>query len=93
MSDHSNTKNFFFGALFGGLAGGLVALLFAPKSGKQLREDIFRKYGEVSDRAHELMDEAGNKIKEYVEDGKDVVRHLVDNTTETAKDVKNEIKK
>jgi len=93
MSDHSNTKSFFFGALFGGLAGGLVALLFAPKSGKQLREDICRKCGEASDKAHEFMDEAGNKIKEYVEDGKEAVRHLVDNTAETAKDVKKEIKK
>ncbi len=32
--------NFFIGAFVGGLIGAVLALLFAPKSGVELRQDI-----------------------------------------------------
>jgi len=35
-----NAKDFLIGALVGGIVGGITALLFAPKSGKELREDL-----------------------------------------------------
>ncbi|GGE55300.1 hypothetical protein GCM10011391_37890 [Pullulanibacillus camelliae] len=35
-----NTKDFLIGALVGGIVGGVTALLFAPKSGKELRGDL-----------------------------------------------------
>jgi len=39
--DHNiNAKDFLMGALIGGIVGGITALLFAPKSGKELREDL-----------------------------------------------------
>ncbi|MCT8137343.1 YtxH domain-containing protein [Anaerobacillus sp. CMMVII] len=38
--NNMNTKDFLIGALVGGLVGAASALLLAPKSGKELREDL-----------------------------------------------------
>ena len=51
MAKKSNARNFILGALAGGVAGSVTALLLAPKSGRQLRKDIIvsahseRSYG------------------------------------------------
>jgi len=44
-----NGKNgyFFKGLLIGGLAGGLAGILFAPKSGRQMRREIREKGEDV----------------------------------------------
>lgn len=36
-------KGLFLGFLAGGIVGGVLALLYAPKSGKELRQDIRNK--------------------------------------------------
>lgn len=38
--NNMNTKDFLLGALIGGLVGAASALLLAPKTGKELREDL-----------------------------------------------------
>src|SRR5699024_9622542 len=40
MSDNMNTKDFMVGTLIGGLVGASLALLFAPKSGRELRRQL-----------------------------------------------------
>jgi gas vesicle protein len=44
-----NSKDFLIGALVGGVVGSLAALLFAPKSGKELR-------GKLNNQAYQLME-------------------------------------
>lgn len=39
----SQEKSFLRGLLLGGLVGAVAALLYAPKSGKEMRRDIKRK--------------------------------------------------
>lgn len=51
----SNEDRFFKGLVFGALVAGIGALLFAPKSGKELRKDI-------QDRANTIRDDAEQKI-------------------------------
>ena len=41
------TKGFIIGALVGGVAGALTALLLAPKSGAELRQDIAKTSSDV----------------------------------------------
>lgn len=41
------------GALIGGILGGVAGLLMAPKSGKELREDICEGYNCLNDKARE----------------------------------------
>ncbi|NLP12077.1 YtxH domain-containing protein [bacterium] len=75
-SDHGG---FFKGFLIGSALGAVVALLFAPKSGKELRSDIKRKseeavegtkrvYGETRDKAQQLLTEANEKARELREE-------------------------
>jgi len=51
----SFTRGFLAGALIGGLTGAVVALLFAPKSGRELRRDIAERTSELYDRAQEAL--------------------------------------
>lgn len=54
--------------LFIGLgAGALAALLFAPKSGRQMRKLLRRKYEDARDVIDDLQDQAGD----YIEKGAD----------------------
>jgi len=48
-------RGFLTGALIGGLAGAITALLFAPKSGRELRRDIAERTGELYDKAQEAL--------------------------------------
>lgn len=50
----SKTRNFFIGTLVGGIVGSIAALLFAPKSGKELREDISEQVQNVSEKTAEI---------------------------------------
>ncbi len=52
---NSYTRGFLAGALIGGLTGAVVALLFAPKSGRELRRDIAERTSELYDRAQEAL--------------------------------------
>ena len=50
------------GFIVGGVIGAALALLFAPKKGKILREDLKRKAGEWFDEAGNLIDDASDKV-------------------------------
>ncbi len=67
---------FLLGALAGALVGAGVALLMAPKSGAQTREDLSagyssvrdaaaRRYRDLADRANEKLGELEQKVDEY----------------------------
>jgi len=67
-----NKKSFAVGALFGGLVGGVTALLFAPKSGEKMRKDLAKKYEDVSDRTQDLFEEVCDQSSELIEKAKDI---------------------
>ncbi len=80
MSESEFDRNSFLkGLLIGGALGAITALLFAPKSGKELRSDIKRKseeavegtkrvYGEARDKAQQILSEAVDKAQELREE-------------------------
>lgn len=57
--EHNNgstyTRGFIAGILLGSIVGAVTALLFAPKSGRELRRDIAERTGELYDRAQEVL--------------------------------------
>jgi len=59
-------------------AGAAVALLMAPKPGKQLRKDLRRSYDDAVDRIQELTGEARERIEEILERGGDIAELLRD---------------
>jgi gas vesicle protein len=54
-------------------AGALAALLFAPKSGEELRRDIRRKYKDAKDAVEDFADEAKDRVGDALERGADWV--------------------
>jgi len=56
----------------GAAMGAGLALLYAPKSGRELREDIADLTDDAVDRIKEYAKDAQEKIKTAVEEGKDV---------------------
>ncbi|MFH0841532.1 MAG: YtxH domain-containing protein [Bacteroidota bacterium] len=62
------TGSFIGGLLTGAVIGGVVALLFAPKSGKETREDIKRKLEEYGKQVENIKAKASQKSKQVRED-------------------------
>lgn len=69
----------------GGLAGAAVALLLAPQSGRESREQV-RGYGrraeeyahELADTATQVMDQAVGKGREFIKDKQAVLTEAVE---------------
>jgi gas vesicle protein len=70
-----NYGYFLGGALLGGFAGALAGILFAPKSGRELRSDLRHKgeeayggarraYSETETRAKNILNEAMHRAEE-----------------------------
>ena len=58
----SYTKGFVLGAIIGGAVGAITALLLAPKSGKELRQDIAQKSGELYNKAEEIFSNVESSV-------------------------------
>ena len=87
----SNTKrpvNFLTGMLLGGVAGAVTALLFAPQSGEETRQQIQQKAAELRDqttatventvaqvqsKASQLKADLGEKATHLKQQGQDVL--------------------
>ncbi len=55
---HTAPPPFVAGALIGLLLGAGAALLLSPKTGKQLRDKLTKQYGEIVDKANEILEHA-----------------------------------
>ena len=63
----SKRADFIEGLIIGGLIGAVIGILYAPKSGKETREDIARKTEELMARAREEYELALEKSKKAYE--------------------------
>ena len=63
-------KGFVIGLLAGGAIGAIVALLYAPKSGKELRADIREKADDLVGGAEEYLHAVKSKAGEIVSEAK-----------------------
>jgi gas vesicle protein len=71
MADNSGvTKGFVLGLLAGGAIGAILALLYAPKSGRELRADIKARTDEFMESAEEALDNARTKLPEITTEAK-----------------------
>ncbi|MFF2886224.1 YtxH domain-containing protein [Paenibacillus sp. NPDC057967] len=66
MSKNTSTSGVVVGALVGGAVGAITALLFAPKSGQQLRSDIGNQLQSIGQCAKELAASVSTHTKEMV---------------------------
>lgn len=72
-------------------AGALVALLLAPKSGRQMRKDLRRKiedakdsFQDWSDDARDRLSDARDKVQDAVDRGSDWASNLRDTARDKA---------
>jgi gas vesicle protein len=79
-------KGLLLGFLIGGIAGAITALLFAPKSGKDLRDDIKRKSDEVKDGAKKIFSDASSKVKGFGKAAYEKSEELYDSAGEIISD-------
>ncbi len=70
MSEERKTswESFLQGFVAGSLIGAGLALIFAPKSGRELREDIKKKSSELTKDAEVLYSEAKEKTVDWWQD-------------------------
>jgi gas vesicle protein len=89
MPNNVDGKDFLIGAVVGGLLGAMAALLLAPKSGRELRQDISEQYGTISEKTQQIANTVGEKTAiiaktatthtaEWVEKAKDVAGTVID---------------
>jgi gas vesicle protein len=84
----NNVKGFLIGFLAGGTVGAIIALLTAPKSGKELRGDIKQKSEEYYDEAEKYLADAKNKANELINDAKSKSQDILNAAGRVFKDAK-----
>lgn len=92
MSDSRDyTKGFLLGALIGGAAGAITALLLAPKSGAELRRDIADSsqeyYGKASEYLKTMEGRVSDAVTSTYSDGKVKAQGIIESARRQAGDV------
>jgi gas vesicle protein len=72
------------GVVIGSAIGATAGILFAPKAGKETRQDISKKVKETAATAKEKVQETVGEVKEKMEGLKEKKTAIVDKAVETA---------
>ena len=78
MSDNDNSAGGFGWFLAGLGIGALVGVLYAPKSGKETRDDLAAAALDARDRANQLYSQGVEQAGQYVQQGKQVASQYAD---------------
>lgn len=74
-----------FGWFLAGLGlGALVGVLYAPKSGRETRDDLVASALDAKDRANKLYEQGVNQAGQYVEQGKQAAGEYVEQGKQVA---------
>jgi gas vesicle protein len=93
MSDNNDSKKFsMLTFLIGGLIGVAAGLLYAPKSGRETREDLGQLKNKVVDKAGEVIDSARESGSKLYDKGYERFADLKDRFNEKFEDAKNTFK-
>jgi gas vesicle protein len=80
MANGQRSKDLLLGVIVGGAIGALTALLAAPKSGRELRNDITEQANTVSEKTQQAVHAVSDKTSEWVgkvqEAAKDVIESV-----------------
>lgn len=69
MADDSSSGLGWFLAGLG--IGALIGVLYAPKSGRETRDDIAAKASDAKEKANQYVDQSKEQLNEYVDRGRD----------------------
>jgi gas vesicle protein len=85
------SEDFFAGLVVGGLIGAVIGILYAPKSGKETREEIGRKADELLTKAKEEYDLAVEKSRKAYEATVQRLKALEETALEKAEEVEEKV--
>lgn len=80
----SSSKGFLLGLLAGGAIGSITALLYAPKSGRELRKDIGNKSREVVKGTEQYIDSAKTRAANIISDGRKKAESMISDARKKA---------
>ncbi|MEN6376285.1 MAG: YtxH domain-containing protein [Smithella sp.] len=86
-----NNGDLLKGLIIGGLVGAVLGILFAPKSGKETREDIARKTEDVLEKAREEYEKAVDKSKQAYEAAVKRLQNLEASAKEKVEEVEGKV--
>ena len=89
----SKSGGFLLGAFIGASAAAVTALLFAPKSGKELREDLVKEADRYKEQLSEYGEIARAKGVEFAEVAKTSTQDIRINLQEQASHLKEQVSK
>jgi len=77
--------------LVGGLVGAAVALLYAPKSGRETRKDIAKTARKIKKETVHLVEDAVDSINDFAGDMRDKVTDVIERGKDLSDGAKKEI--
>jgi len=86
--NEESSNSFLIGALIGGMVGAAAALLFAPKSGKELRSTLSSQPGSIKDTTVHLRENVMAKGNELVTKTSSLSQGLIQQSSELLNKVK-----
>jgi gas vesicle protein len=84
MADNGSSGSGFGWFLAGLGIGALVGVLYAPKAGKETRDDLVASALEARDKANQLYAQGKTQASQYVQQGKDLANQYVQQGKEAA---------
>jgi gas vesicle protein len=65
LEEKNSSKDFLVGAIIGGVVGAAAALLLAPKTGKELRNDLSGQMDSLMNKTDQWREVAGQKSNQF----------------------------
>lgn len=87
LEERTSTKSFLLGVVAGGVVGSLIALLYAPKSGKKLRMEIMEKKDELMGDAEHYISATKDKAAKLVSEGKKKAEAIMEEAVKKAEQI------
>lgn len=92
MGKSNNNKDFLIGSLVGGLIGAATALFLAPKTGKEVRENLGQQANVMKDRTGRFTSGAFEKSSGFANVAKEKTASLSQVVTEQSSQIMNKVR-
>ena len=84
MTDKGSTSSFGTGFLVGAFIGLTIGILYAPRPGKETRQQLKEKAEEVKEKAEEVKE----KAEDIIEKARDQAEEIINKAKESAAKIK-----
>lgn len=91
MSVNDDARTIAGAFLLGSLIGAGIALLYAPKSGRETRRDISKAARKIKRDTAELVDDTINSVEDFAGDVKDKATDIIERSVELSEGAKKEV--